>query len=595
MRRLKKQILLFSLLCLTIISYSQTTLILKCEKAGELYKETNKIGNKENIEKLHLSGELNGYDFNEIQKFRNVKEIDLELVSIKGANIYKTHKENEIPENAFRNLKYLTNVNLPQNIETINDGSFVFCVSLKQIVFPNTLSSLGESIFSYCDSLKNIFIGKNIKQLNARTFEEYKGNITIDEKNPNFIKIDDVIFNKDKTELIYCPPTKKGDYVIPKTVKEIGEYAFSNCNEINNITFPKTLTFIGNSAFYECNSITKIVLPDNIKFIGERAFSYCRKLQEISIPQEITSIENYLFQACISLKNIVLPDSIKSIGNYSFYACRELTKVNIPPKVESIGNYTFQQCLSIKEITIPNSVKNIGDNAFLEFSGQIKVNNANKSYFSHDGVLYDRSNNILLHCPIEKEGIYILPQKVLAIDKNAFKHCSKLTKIVLPDGIERIENNAFEYCYNLQNINLPSSLSFIGKYAFNACNSLESIIIPNSIKSINYKTFSNSGVKNIQLPESLVSIEELAFYWCFNLQTIRLPSNIKEIGRKAFSDSRKLSKIYCESVNPNQIKLGSSVFNGLNKTDCELIIPNGCLSKYRQLDQWNEFKNLTEK
>ena len=73
------------------------------------------------------------------------------------------------------------------------------------------------------------------------------------------------------------------------TVKEIGDKAFLH-KKIISITIPHTVRSIGNYAFSYCDQLTEIILPPSIKTIGYAAFNNCHKLQFVVIPSSITSI-----------------------------------------------------------------------------------------------------------------------------------------------------------------------------------------------------------------------------------------------------------------------------------------------------------------
>ena len=38
---------------------------------------------------------------------------------------------------------------------------------------------------------------------------------------------------------------------------------------------------------------------------------------------------------------------------------------------------------------------------------------------------------------------------------------------------------------------------------------------------------------------------------------------------------------------------GRKVFDGVNKTNCELIVPEGSVAAYKQAEVWNEFSNIS--
>ena len=56
--------------------------------------------------------------------------------------------------------------------------------------------------------------------------------------------------------------------------------------------------------------------------------------------------------------------------------------------------------------------------------------------------------------------------KVIQINSNAFKDCTKLKSVVIPEGVTTIGYSAFEGCTSLESISLPESINFIDFFSF---------------------------------------------------------------------------------------------------------------------------------
>ena len=220
------------------------------------------------------------------------------------------------------------------------------------------------------------------------------------------------------------------------------------------------------------------------------------------------------------------------------------------------------------KLTLPNSVKSIGDGAFADCSGleKITVESGNSRYDSRDNcnsIIDKKTNTLIAGC------------------KNS----------VIPNSVARIDGLAFCGCSGLTELTLPNSVKSIGRYAFQGCSGLTELTLPNSVKSIGDRAFAYcSGLTELTLPNSVTSIGNCAFGGCSGLTELTLPNSITSIGDYAFAYCSDLSKITSLAEIPPVC--GSGVFDGVNKTNCKLIVPIVSVIAYKQAEVWNEFSNI---
>jgi len=226
-----------------------------------------------------------------------------------------------------------------------------------------------------------------------------------------------------------------------------------------------TLTIIGQGIMPDYNyndqpwnsylsSITFVVIKDGVINIGSGAFYGCTNLTSVTIPNSVTSIGNYAFYDCSGLTSVTIPNSVTSIGNYAFYDCSGLTSVTIPNSVTSIGTYAFYNCSGLTSVTIPSSVTSIVISAFTNCTGvtAIDVDNANPSYSSENGVLFDKGKKTLICFPAGKSGSYAIPNSVITIANYSFYDCTGLTSVTIPRSVTKIGNYAFYDCTGLTSV-----------------------------------------------------------------------------------------------------------------------------------------------
>lgn len=106
--------------------------------------------------------------------------------------------------------------------------------------------------------------------------------------------------------------------------------AFFNCS-ITSITLPDNIKNIGESAFFRCYKLLDVKLGNSVTSIGNYAFSNCENISNIILPDSVENLGVNAFYSCSSLSNITIPASVTSIGKYAFSNCKNLSEINVSP------------------------------------------------------------------------------------------------------------------------------------------------------------------------------------------------------------------------------------------------------------------------
>ena len=151
---------------------------------------------------------------------------------------------------------------------------------------------------------------------------------------PTAVAVDGIFYDPDfiwrtQTDIVCCPDSTTGQFIIPEGIKRIGEASFYGCKDLTSVIIPDGVTSIGNYAFQDCSSLTSINIPDGVTSIGQGTFRDCSSLTSINIPNSVTSIGEIAFLECSSLTSINIPDSVTSIGNGAFCDCSNLTDIYV--------------------------------------------------------------------------------------------------------------------------------------------------------------------------------------------------------------------------------------------------------------------------
>ncbi|NLW70772.1 MAG: leucine-rich repeat domain-containing protein [Eubacteriaceae bacterium] len=244
---------------------------------------------------------------------------------------------------------------------------------------------------------------------------------------------------------------------IPRHLEVLGAFAFYGCRAIRNITLPKSLKEMGKSAFESCKGLTVAMINcDQLDTLPERSFYNCSSLIAASLPRGICKLGAECFSGCRKLEEMNFPEGMVFIGQEAFYDCVGLSSIAITDSETEIGAKAFAGCISLKNALLPPEGCKIGTMAFKDCiglrdeGGLVCVKGIAYSYYG-------------------AAAYYELPEGVTEIGEEAFAGCDSLYKVTLPESVKRIGEYAFRECVNLKSLNIPANLKRLSPTAFDKC------------------------------------------------------------------------------------------------------------------------------
>ena len=78
----------------------------------------------------------------------------------------------------------------------------------------------------------------------------------------------------------------------------------------NTLTIPGSVTAIGAGAFSGVKGLKEVIIPGTVKEIRNDAFSYNTEIEKITIQKGVESIGTNAFYGSSSLQEIIIPDSV---------------------------------------------------------------------------------------------------------------------------------------------------------------------------------------------------------------------------------------------------------------------------------------------
>ena len=165
---------------------------------------------------------------------------------------------------------------------------------------------------------------------------------------------------------------------ISKNVKTIGENAFRECTNLEEVIFASDaeLQTIEDGVFFGDTALKIISIPASVEAIGVNVFRECTALESADLTKavKLTAINSSTFCGDTALKSITIPENVESIESNAFACCKNITEIRFSNdgKLKSIGNSAFS-VTGVEKVVIPESVESIGTGAFFKLSGKLKV------------------------------------------------------------------------------------------------------------------------------------------------------------------------------------------------------------------------------
>ena len=179
----------------------------------------------------------------------------------------------KIEASLFYNCTSLSKITIPNSVTSIGNGAFNHCSSLSNITIPTSVTNIGFDAFSFCQNITSINIPFSVTTIGNCPFRAGGiASINVDANNPNYSSKDGVLYNKNKTTIVECPPMKTGVFTIPETVTKISNFAFDACELLTDITIPSTVTSIGYYGIAECTGLSNLSIPSSVSTINDYAF-----------------------------------------------------------------------------------------------------------------------------------------------------------------------------------------------------------------------------------------------------------------------------------------------------------------------------------
>ena len=459
--------------------------------------------------------------YNACESYSNLKTVDLSRLSYLRA----------IKDYAFKGCSALTTIKLNSSTSLIiYSEAFANCTSLTTLNLTSNVYDFGASAVNGCSNLKTI---------------------TVSTLNKHLCDVNGIVYSKDKTELVRCPPghntTIFNHSSFPSTLKEIGFEAFATCKKIQMIHIPYGVKSI-RMCFQECTGLTTLQIPSSATDFGYGTFGF---------------IPNLTYLYC----NLSTPPSGMPYGPYS--SAPRLTLYVPDEAIEAYKNARYWSTWKyIKggafDVTTNDAMQTL---RYTIHSNKAETINGN-SYdgramlvYAPDPTVYSQTYAVPDHVTLANGKKYA----VTAINSNVCSGGMRASAtLTLGANVDSIFSNAFRGKTMLKGLKLNSKLTYIGVNAFYDCRIANDLALPYGFKKLSSGAFYNNSFKRFLIPGSLISM-----------------------GHTCLARNN-----YLEELVINDPYWAKSTGWDLTKipTSCKLYVPVGSVEAYKNNEKWGKLK-----
>lgn len=224
---------------------------------------------------------------------------------------------------AFDGCKNLTFCNLPKGLLRIGKAAFQCCYSLKELTLPSSLAHIGNFAYNHCSGIENktIRIPSKVTSLGneclypAHMFydcgkDDVFTEFVVDPANGSYKTVNGILYSKDGATLVAIPrgmKFKNDTYVMPNTVRNLGELSFSRNPNIKRVIISDELKVDG-----EMSAKERLYYNNHGNDLSIACYAYtCVERYEVKESNEnFTSYEGVLFSKNMS-RMVAVPNHYK--------------------------------------------------------------------------------------------------------------------------------------------------------------------------------------------------------------------------------------------------------------------------------------------
>ena len=460
--------------------------------------------------------------------------------------------------------------------EEIEDESKFFAgdyfTELEKIELPASLTVIGSEFLKDAENLKTVTVPANssLKNIKEGAFAN----------TPYYASLIGEYGMLGNVVLKY--QGKNASTTVPSNTKAIAGKAMASCKSLKSVIIPKSVENIGDYAFQSDTALEKVVLNEGLKTIGGAAFMGCDSLHEITIPKSVTLIQPYAI----------------GYSHYNYVDSDEKDPYAIGQKYDDPNHivincwYNSQGYVYAKSEGFPYKLmdkKDIGNSeiAWADFAQSPTTGNTKVT-----ATVYFAGNKLKSGTDYTYKVEYLSNRRIKVTVTGKGSYSGILSQTIYDDyyhetkPVPLAKGKTFTSGTSRYKVTGNRVVTYIGTTNKNATK----ITIGNTVtyKKVTYKITSvytkslrkNTKVSQISIGNNVTAIGTSAFEGCTALKSVTIGTGVTSIGKDAFKSCKKISAITIRSTKLKAV--GSNAFRGIY-AKAKIRVPSAKLKAYQKL------------
>lgn len=201
----------------------------------------------------------------------------------------------EIPGQLFQYMENVASVDFPASLETIGACAFLGAKALTEVSFPDGLKTIADRAFRGT-GLTKVDLPASVEVCEGLWAIDALMEINI----PEDSRLQSATFSQTGITTVFIPD---GVVTMP---------SFSYCSNFTGYTGARNVTSLPNYAFAN-TAVQTAQIPAKTGRIGDFAWSNCQNVKEIVIPEGVAQLGTRIAYQAKALERIVLPASVKTV------------------------------------------------------------------------------------------------------------------------------------------------------------------------------------------------------------------------------------------------------------------------------------------